>query len=260
MRLGREWYDASQWVESNPVYYHFLRTSNKVQMCRSITILCEQCLRRKHQFDDWAAVEGLEFRTASAENFLFKKDSSKCEGSPKTIPLPRWWNQVSGFLGRLEGRVTMYPWVEVENSGWSCSKSEFELIPEFRVITFQFQLINKSTTDESEYYGPFNALLNDLFRVLSGCSSFQAHCWLFPSRLHCHIPYHKAKIPILFIKVKPLLVYDLDSSRKAVDDQIRKRVSQLYGGKYPHPQALRNALSHSTAYRPSTRLYCRHCA
>ena len=64
------------------------------------------------------------------------------------------------------------------------------------------------------------------------------YCWLY--RLHRHIPYHKAKIPIFFIEVKPLLAYDLDSSRKAVDDQIRKRVSQLYGCKYPHPQTLRN--------------------
>ena len=127
MRLGREWYDAriKSWLLS------LSPRSNKVQMCRFITILCEQYLRRKHQFADWAAVEGLEFRTASAENSLFSihKDNSKGEGSPKTIYLPRWWSQESGFLARLEDGVTMYPWVEVENSGWSCFKSEFELIP-----------------------------------------------------------------------------------------------------------------------------------
>ena len=33
--------------------------------------------------------------------------------------------------------------------------------PEF--ITTQFQLINEITTDESEYYGLFNALLINLF-------------------------------------------------------------------------------------------------
>ena len=33
--------------------------------------------------------------------------------------------------------------------------------PEF--ITTQFQLIDEVTTDKSEYYGPFNALLSDLF-------------------------------------------------------------------------------------------------
>ena len=39
MTLGHEWYDANQWVESNPAHYPpFLRTSNKVQMCRSSTI------------------------------------------------------------------------------------------------------------------------------------------------------------------------------------------------------------------------------
>ena len=46
----------------------------------------------------------------------------------------------------------------------------------------------------------------------------------------------RRKILILFVEVKPLLAYDLESSRKAVYDQIRKRVSQLYGGNYPHPQ------------------------
>ncbi|KAF8491306.1 hypothetical protein JB92DRAFT_2753249 [Gautieria morchelliformis] len=30
-------------------------------------------------------------------------------------------------------------------------------------ITFQFELVNKFTANESEYYGPFNALLNELF-------------------------------------------------------------------------------------------------
>ena len=49
----------------------------------------------------------------------------------------------------------------------------------------------------------------------------------------------RRKILILFIEVKPLLAYDLDSSRKAVYDQIRKRflnftdaiisISKLYG-------------------------------
>jgi hypothetical protein len=32
-------------------------------------------------------------------------------------------------------------------------------------ITHQFELVNKFTTDESDYYGPFNGLLNDLFPV-----------------------------------------------------------------------------------------------
>ena len=33
--------------------------------------------------------------------------------------------------------------------------------PEF--VTTQFDIVNRSTTDESEYYGPFNTLLIALF-------------------------------------------------------------------------------------------------
>ena len=73
MTLGHEWYDANQWVESNPAHYPpFLRTSNKVQMCRSSTIWWA-VHENEAPICWWAAVEGLEFRTAIGENFLFSQ-------------------------------------------------------------------------------------------------------------------------------------------------------------------------------------------
>ena len=33
--------------------------------------------------------------------------------------------------------------------------------PEY--VTLQFELVNKFTTEQNVYYGPFNALLNNLF-------------------------------------------------------------------------------------------------
>ena len=86
-------------MESNPAHNPFLRTSNKVQLRRSSTILSEQCLRTKHQFADWASVEGFEFRTASAEsgNWLFGSSEKRLctlewkgkdyeDGDPWAIP------------------------------------------------------------------------------------------------------------------------------------------------------------------------------
>ena len=138
-------------------------------------------------------------------------------------------------MHKAETRSTRgeHRWAVYYFEHWSCSKSEFELFPN----PVQLITSNEFTTNENEYYGPFNAPLNDLscFWVLSGCFSFQAYSWLY--RLHS---YTRRKNLILFIEVKPLLAYDLVSSRKEVDDQIRKRVSQLYGCKYPHPQALWN--------------------
>ena len=104
--------------------------------------------------------------------------------------------------------------------------------PEY--ITFQFELVNKSTTDEGEYCGPFNALLNDLFPA----SEYYQVAPLF-KRIAGSIDYTliylitRRKIPILFIEVKPLVAYDLDSSRKAADDQMRERVLDFTAGSIP---------------------------
>ena len=86
--------------------------------------------------------------------------------------------------------------------------------PEF--ITIQFQLTNEVTTDKSEYYGPFNALLNDLFPV----SEYYQVAPQF-KRIAGSVDFidvyliTRQKIPIFFIDVKPLLAYDSVSSRKA---------------------------------------------
>ena len=119
------------------------------------------------------------------------------------------WIRTKQRPGRQEvSTATVSRWAVYYFEHWSCSKSEFEKFPN---PEFLFQLItsNVFTTNENEYYGPFNAPFKDLscFRVLSGCSSFQAYSWLY--RLHCNIPDEKFSS----CEVKPLLAYDLDSSR-----------------------------------------------
>jgi hypothetical protein len=104
-------------------------------------------------------------------------------------------------------------------------------------ITFQFELVNKFTTDESEYYGPFNALLNELFpaseyyqvapqfKRIAGSIDFTV-IYLITRR----------KVPILFIEVKPYIAYDSDSARKAADDQMRERVLDFTAASIPIPK------------------------
>jgi len=106
--------------------------------------------------------------------------------------------------------------------------------PDF--IAFQFELVNKFTTDESEYYGPFNALLNELFPA----SEYYQVAPQF-KRIVGSIDFTviylitRRKIPVLFIEVKPYVAYDSDSSRKGADDQMRERVLDFTAGSIPIP-------------------------
>ena len=71
--------------------------------------------------------------------------------------------------------------------------------PEF--ITFQFQLINEFTTHENEYYGPFNALLNDLFPA-SEYYQVVPHFERIAGSIDFTVIFliTRRKIPILFIE------------------------------------------------------------
>jgi hypothetical protein len=74
-------------------------------------------------------------------------------------------------------------------------------------------------------YGPFNALLNELFPA----SEYYQVAPQF-ERIAGSIDFTviylitRRKVPILFIEVKPYVAYDSDSSRKAADDQMRERI------------------------------------
>jgi hypothetical protein len=99
-----------------------------------------------------------------------------------------------------------------------------------KFITLQF------TTDESEYYGPFNALLNELFpasEYYQATPQFKGDAGSIDFTVICLIT--KPKVPILFIEVKPYVVYDSDSSRKASDDQMRETVLDSTARSIPIP-------------------------
>ena len=71
----------------------------------------------------------------------------------------------------------------------------------------------------------FNALLNDLFPA-SEYYQVAPHFKRIAGSIDFTVIFliKWQKFPIVFIEVKLLLAYDLDSSRKAADDQMRERV------------------------------------
>ncbi len=61
-------------------------------------------------------------------------------------------------------------------------------------IREQFGLVHPFTTDESELYGPYNALLGDLcFRTLPGFSPVQTNCRNYASGLHSFLHFHETE-------------------------------------------------------------------
>ena len=92
-------------------------------------------------------------------------------------------------------------------------------------ILDQFRSVNRSTTDESEYYGPYTSLLTDLF---PHDENFQVVPQLegptFFDTLDFTIIFvvMKQKVPVFFIEIKP---YD----DLQTDEQIRRRFRNLLG-------------------------------
>ena len=106
--------------------------------------------------------------------------------------------------------------------------------PEF--IAFQFELINQFTTDESEYYRLFNALLNKLFPAPEYYQvAPQFKCIIGSINFTVIYLITRQKIPVLFIKVKPYVAYDSDSSHKRAYDQMHKRVLDFTAGSISIP-------------------------
>ena len=92
--------------------------------------------------------------------------------------------------------------------------------PDF--VTTQFNLIDRLTTDENEYYGPFNTFLTALFPPTEG---FQ----VAPQFKHIEdsmdfkiiFVIMKRKVPVFFLDVKTYIALNHASLRKEADDQMR---------------------------------------
>ena len=93
-------------------------------------------------------------------------------------------------------------------------------------ILDQFRSVNRSTTDESEYYGPYTSLLTDLF---PHDENFQVVPQLkgptFLDTLDSTIIFvvMKQKVPVFFIEIKPYDDLQSNIRRGDADEQMRRR-------------------------------------
>jgi hypothetical protein len=104
--------------------------------------------------------------------------------------------------------------------------------PEF--ITTQFNLVNRFTTDESEFCGPFNTLLTALFPptenflVVPQFKRIEGSTYL--TIIFIII---KRKVPVFFFEVKTYLALDNSFWRMEADDQMRDMFLDFSSGSLP---------------------------
>ncbi|KAF8161688.1 hypothetical protein B0H34DRAFT_806842 [Crassisporium funariophilum] len=107
--------------------------------------------------------------------------------------------------------------------------------PEF--VAQQFELVNQFTTDESEYYGPFNTLLTTVFPPADSYQVSPLNKRITGSMDFAVIyVIMKRKVPVLFIEIKTYLAFDRASSRKEADDQMRDRFLDFSSGNIAIPK------------------------
>jgi hypothetical protein len=104
--------------------------------------------------------------------------------------------------------------------------------PDF--VTTQFNLVNRFTTDESEYYGPFNTFLTALFPPTE---NFQVvpQFKRIKGTVDIMIIFiiTKRKVPVFFLDVKAHLALDRTYLRKEADDQMRDMFLDFSSGSLP---------------------------
>jgi len=106
-------------------------------------------------------------------------------------------------------------------------------------ILEQFELINRYTTDESEYYGPYITLLTDMFPHIEHYQvAPQFKGPVTPGSVDFTVIYvvMKRKVPVLFIEVKPYLHLHEIGTRGKADHQMRERFRDLVGPNLPVPK------------------------
>lgn len=91
-------------------------------------------------------------------------------------------------------------------------------------VVRQFELVNQFTTDESEYYGPFNTLLTTVFPPADNYQVFPQHTGLTGS-MDFSVIYiaMKRKVTLFFIEIRTYLALEYGSLRNEVDEQMRDK-------------------------------------
>ncbi|KAF8891926.1 hypothetical protein CPB84DRAFT_1783853 [Gymnopilus junonius] len=101
-------------------------------------------------------------------------------------------------------------------------------------IIEQFEIIDLHTPDESDFYGPFNSLLVELFPS-------SEHYQVSPQFKHTdgsldfaiQFIIHHRRIPIFFLEVRTFRSLTLLSARGSADDQMRRGFREFASGSIP---------------------------
>jgi len=99
-------------------------------------------------------------------------------------------------------------------------------------IREQFDLVDRFTTDETEYYGPYNTLLTDIFPHAEHFQIVPQYKGpITPGSIDFTTIYivHKRKCPLFFIEIKPFPHLDDISTREKADQQMRDQFITIIG-------------------------------
>ncbi|PPQ93608.1 hypothetical protein CVT25_005460, partial [Psilocybe cyanescens] len=105
-------------------------------------------------------------------------------------------------------------------------------MPWIDTILEQFQTIDRFTTDESEYYGPYNTLLTGLFPHTEHYQVTPRYKGpITPGSIDFTTIYvvRKRKCPVFFIEIKPFLHINEISTRSKADQQMRDQYETIIG-------------------------------
>ena len=112
-------------------------------------------------------------------------------------------------------------------------------MPWSEAITEQFSLVDRFTTEESDWYGPFNTLLVELFpssehyqvaplyKRVKGSQDFTLHYII-----------RKRRVPIFFVELKTYGSLQNLSARALADDQMRDRFREYSSGSIHTPKLI----------------------
>lgn len=102
-------------------------------------------------------------------------------------------------------------------------------------VVEQFEIVDLHTTEESDFYGPFNSLLIELF---PSSEHYQVSPQFkrtdgSPANFTVHFIAHRRRIPVFFLEVRTFHSLTLLSARGSADDQIRQSFREFASGTIP---------------------------
>ncbi|KAI6039463.1 hypothetical protein EDC04DRAFT_3140889 [Pisolithus marmoratus] len=104
-------------------------------------------------------------------------------------------------------------------------------------VILQFEFVNKFTTDDNEYYGPFYVLLAEFFPPTEGYQiSPIPRTQAFPFMYVITIIAARRQVPILFVEIKNYIAHDDAVTREQADEQMRLKFLDFVEGSMPIPK------------------------